>query len=98
MSVRRRIGVAEIKKHFSEVISEVAINGERFIIEKKGKPVAAVVSLKNLETIESMGKKKGNGLLAAIGVWEDFDELEETIAAIYEERRLSKDRPSERLS
>jgi prevent-host-death family protein len=93
MSMRRTIGVAEIKKHFSEVISKVAIKGEHFIIERKGKPVAAVVSLKDLEKIESSGKKKEHGLLAAIGALEDFDELEDTIAAIYEERLMSKDRP-----
>ncbi len=92
MSERRRIGVAEIKKHFSEIISEVAIKGEQVIIEKKGKPMAAVVSLKDLEMIEHSDKKKENGLLAAIGAWEDFDEIEETVAAIYKERKISKER------
>lgn len=48
----KKIGVAEVKKQFSVVISEVSLKGEHFIIEKKGKPMAAMVSVKELEMIE----------------------------------------------
>ncbi|MCC6347080.1 MAG: type II toxin-antitoxin system Phd/YefM family antitoxin [Nitrospirales bacterium] len=93
------LGVAEIKKQFSTVISEVLLKGEHFVIEKKGKPAAALVSIKELEIIEKAGKKEGEkGLLAAIGAWEDFDDLEEMVSGIYEERREAQDRSIEGLA
>jgi len=89
----KNIGVAEIKKSFSAVISEVSLKGEHFVIEKKGKPMAALVSVQELQRIEdSKEKEKKKGLLAAIGAWEDFEDLESTVSAIYERRKKSKDR------
>lgn len=38
----KSIGVAEVKRHFSDVIIEVAREGRQFIIEKKWKPMAGV--------------------------------------------------------
>jgi antitoxin (DNA-binding transcriptional repressor) of toxin-antitoxin stability system len=89
----KNIGVAEVKKHFSEVMSQISQVGEQFIIEKKGKPMAAMVGLKDLEMIErSVKKGKKNGLLAAIGAWEDFEELDKVIKDIYLKRKRSGDR------
>lgn len=91
--MNKNIGVAEVKKTFSTVISRVALKGEQFIIEKKGKPVAALVSIQDLQQIAGSGqKKKKKGLLAAVGAWEDFDGLERTISAIYEQREKTRDR------
>jgi antitoxin (DNA-binding transcriptional repressor) of toxin-antitoxin stability system len=79
----KNIGVAEVKKAFSAVISEVSLKGEHFVIEKKGKPMAALVSVQELQRIEdSKEKEKKNGLLAAIGAWEDFEDLESTVSLI----------------
>ncbi|PIP06076.1 MAG: hypothetical protein COX52_08575, partial [Syntrophobacterales bacterium CG23_combo_of_CG06-09_8_20_14_all_48_27] len=47
----KKIGVAEVKKQFSAVIGEVSLKGEHFIIEKKGKPMVAMVSVKELGMI-----------------------------------------------
>ena len=89
----KNIGVAEVKKSFSAVISEVSLKGEHFVIEKKGKPMAALVSVQELQRIEgSKEKEKKKGLLAAIGAWEDFENLESAVSAIYERRKKSKDR------
>ena len=89
----KKIGVAEVKEHFSAVISEVSLKGEHFVIEKKGKPMAAMVSVKELDMIEvSKRREKRKGLLAAIGAWEDFDDLEKLVTTIYEGRRKAKDR------
>jgi antitoxin (DNA-binding transcriptional repressor) of toxin-antitoxin stability system len=89
----KNIGVAEVKKSFSAVISEVSLKGEHFVIEKKGKPMAALVSVQELQRIEvSKEKEKKKGLLAAIGAWEDFEDLESMVSAIYERRKKSKDR------
>lgn len=87
------LGVAEVKKSFSLVISEVSLKGEHFVIEKKGKPVAALVSVDELQRIEAAGGgKKKKGLLAAIGAWEEFEELESVVADLHAQRHDSKDR------
>jgi prevent-host-death family protein len=87
------MGVAEIKKNFSEVMSRISQSGEQFIIKKKGKPMAAMVGIKDLELIDTFAKKgKKKGLLAAIGAWEDFEGLDNVIKDIYKKRKRSKDR------
>jgi len=94
----KKIGVAEVKKQFSAVISEVSLKGEHFIVERKGKPTAAMVSVKDLEMIEgSKRREKKKGLLAAISAWEDFDDLEKMVMTIYEGRRKAKERGVRRL-
>ena len=95
----KKIGVAEVKKQFSVVISEVSLKGEHFIIERKGKPIAAMVSLKDLEMIEDPKiREKKKGLLAAISAWEDFDDLEKMVITIYERRGNAKERGVGRLA
>ena len=89
----KNIGVAEVKKSFSVVISEVSLKGEHFVIEKKGKPMAALVSVEELQRIEeAMERVKRKGLLAAIGAWDDFEDLEHTVLDIYARRKKSRDR------
>ena len=59
------MGVAEVKKAFSAVISEVSLKGEHFVIGKKGKPMAALVSVKELKQIEGAKEsERKKGLLA----------------------------------
>lgn len=94
----KKMGVAEVKKHFSVVISRVSLNKEQFVIEKKGKPMAAVVSMEDLDIINGLKKaEERKGLLAAIGVWEDFDNFDKIITHIYDGRIESQDREVEGL-
>ena len=87
------IGVAEAKRHFSEVMVEVAREGKHFIIEKKGKPMVALVNIKDLETIEQKGAlAQKKGLLATIGVWEEFENIEQVVKHIYNRRKAAKER------
>ena len=93
------IGVAEVKRRFSDVIIEVAREGRQFIIEKKGKPMAALVNIKDLEAIERKGSPlKKKGLLAAIGAWEEFNDIEGVVKHIYERRKTAKERRQIMLS
>jgi antitoxin (DNA-binding transcriptional repressor) of toxin-antitoxin stability system len=94
----KNIGVAEVKRSFSAVMGEVLLKGEHFVIEKKGKPIVALVSVQELQRIEAEGGAvKKRGLLAAIEAWDDFEKLEETVAEIYEQRAQSKNRKAEKL-
>lgn len=61
--------------------------------------MAAIVSLKDLESIEKEekpGEKKG--LLAAVGAWDDFEGIEEVFEHIYEKRRKPINRKVNGLS
>ena len=39
----REVGVAEAKKHLSELLGRVAYGGERIVISKRGKPMAVLI-------------------------------------------------------
>jgi prevent-host-death family protein len=46
------ISVAKAKSHISELIAKSQFSDERFIITKRDKPVAALVSLDDLKILE----------------------------------------------
>ena len=84
------LSVAEAKSRFSEYISRVAYAGERYIIAKRGKPLAAFVSIEDLENIKV--KKDKEKISEMIGKWEDFDEIEEDIIKIHNSRKEDRGR------
>ncbi len=47
----KKLSVADAKKHLSELMSRVAYNKERFLIERRGKPMAALVSATVSESV-----------------------------------------------
>ena len=67
------ISVAEAKSHLSEIINKSAYNNEKFIITRRKKPVAALVSLDGLRIIEQHEERKG--LAAISGKWRCFTEV-----------------------
>jgi prevent-host-death family protein len=89
----KKVSVSEAKRDFSELMSRVALQGERFVLERRGKAMAALVDVKELERIEAQAGKPGKkGLLAAVSAWEDYPQLERFIARLYSARRASRDR------
>jgi len=73
--VDKSISVAEAKATFSECIRHVEA-GSSVLITRHGKPVAALVSPKDLEHLEHL--RKGGpekGLASIAGGWEDSEEL-----------------------
>ena len=46
-----RISVTELHRKASEICDRVRFTGERFIIERRGVPVAAIVSVDDLEKL-----------------------------------------------
>ena len=84
--------VADAKKNLSELMSRAAYNNERFLIQRRGKPMAALVSVEDLARLEQETTAP-EGLLAAVGAWADFDGLEEIIEDIYRQREQAQDRP-----
>ena len=87
------IGIAEAKSKFSEVIARTIYAGERFIVRRRGKPVAAIVGIDDLKKIQSTDSREDTGtLLAAAEAWADFKDLDRVIEDIYRSRRKSTDR------
>lgn len=86
------LGVGEAKKRFSELMSRVAYRQERFLIERHGKPMVALVPAEDLERLEHE-PPASKGLLAAVGAWAGYEELDKVIASIYQQREKAQDRP-----
>ncbi|MBM3474897.1 MAG: type II toxin-antitoxin system Phd/YefM family antitoxin [Armatimonadetes bacterium] len=48
------IGLTEIRSQFHDAIRKVQFGGERIVLERQGRPVAALVSLEDLELLEEI--------------------------------------------
>lgn len=48
-----RVSITEAKASLSSLVNRVAYRGERIVLESHGRPKAALVSLEDLEAIES---------------------------------------------
>jgi prevent-host-death family protein len=88
--IARRINAAETNAHLSEFLARAAYSGERFLIERHGKPIAALVSVAELGCLEKSQTVAGQplGALALVGAWSDLDEaaIDEFISAVYTQR------------
>jgi len=74
------ISVAKAKSHISELIAKSQHSHERFIITKRDKPVAALVSLHDLKILEQYEETQGLATIA--GKWSGFDEVADAMGNI----------------
>lgn len=49
-----RIPMNKARGQFAEILNRAAYGGERIILERRGKPVAAVVSMEDLEDLAAL--------------------------------------------
>ena len=86
-----RVSAAHAKAQLSSLAAAVAYGGERVIIERHGKPLAALVSLGDLERLEADGatSQQPQGALALAGAWREVDDevMESLVEDIYAQRR-----------
>ncbi len=73
---RQSISVADAKKHLSELLGRVAFGKEEFVITKRGKPMARLVST----------EKTMKHLAEANGWLDEGDEFFQTMDRIVRER------------
>ena len=85
------VGVGEAKRRFSEIMSLVVYKGERFIIHRRGKAMATLISSEDLDLLEDRPVAP-KGLLAAAGAWADFEDIDEVLEQIYRQREQAQDR------
>ena len=88
------LGAAEAKRRFSELMSRVEYRGERFVIQRHGRPAAALVSASDLERLEADHEPAPEGLMAAVGAWADLGdgEIDDMVKDIYAQRAKARDR------
>ena len=75
-----KVSVANAKSRLSELIAKSAFNNEKWIITRRNKPIAALVSLDDLRIIEQHEERKG--LASITGKWDGFDEIAEHLNAV----------------
>lgn len=99
LSVAKRVSAAQAKAQLSALSAEVAFGGQQVIIERRGKPLVALVSMADLELLEQVRSTSAlpRGALALVGAWEraSDDELNSFVEDIYAYRALDAGRPVE---
>jgi len=57
---RTTLPVSMARKNFSDLVNEVWMYGERIVLERHGKAVAALVSVADLDRLEALGREGGD--------------------------------------
>ena len=69
-------------------MNRVQYRGDRVIIEKRGTPAAALVSIEDLETLKS--EDRPGRILRCAGLFADVPELEGVIKEVVASRSMSR--------
>jgi prevent-host-death family protein len=89
------IGIADAKRRFADLLGAVRYGGQRFVIQRRGTPMAALVPVADLDHVE---ERTGQGFLALVGAFDDAPDLPEALDRAVRERSLQRKRTSPRLS
>ncbi len=88
------LNIAEIKPHLSELINRVAFSRERLVVLRRGKPVAALVSIEDFHRLEALDavntgnqQEDSHAVMRAFGGWADRTDLDELVDEIYTSRQ-----------
>lgn len=94
-----RVSVAKAKAELSALMAAVAYQGRHVIIERRGRPMAALVSVDDLEQLdrERAASARPRGALALIGAWSDLpdDAIDAMVADVYAAREQDTGRQVE---
>jgi len=97
--VAEKVSAAKAKAQLSALMAEVAYGGKHFIIERRGKPLAALVSVEDLERLEQgqVASVRPDWALSLVGAWREVgdEEIDALVAHIYAEREKDMGRPVE---
>jgi prevent-host-death family protein len=72
----KHISVAEAKARFSALLDGVLHRGERYVIERHGHEVAAVIGVGELEQLEPGRPEAGGGAMTLVGLWQDIPDAD----------------------
>ncbi len=86
----KRVSTTEAKARLSSLSEEVAYGGEHIIIERRGVPLVALVSIADLELLhdDQTTSQSPQGALALVGAWREAGdvEIDAFIADVYKSR------------
>lgn len=89
----REAPVAEVKRDFKRVL-DAAERGESTVVMRHGKPVAVIGPYQAEKTRRELPKpQKPGGILAMVGLFDDWETMEEDMAEIVAARQLERGRP-----
>ncbi len=95
--MKKTVSAAEAKAKLSSLVAEAAFGGRRVVIERRGKPLAALVSMQDVGRLEEERARvaRPQGALALVGAWRDVpnSELDALMADIYVAREGDTGRP-----
>lgn len=91
--------IAEVKARLSELVSLVLLRGDRVIVARRGRPVAALVGLGDLRRLEALDAEQATGtkperhpVMTAFGAWSGGDDWDRLLADICAERTVARGR------
>ena len=95
------VRVTEAKAQLSALMARAGYGGERFLIERRGRPLAALVGVEDLERLEDerggvSPRSSRRGALALVGAWgglAEDGEIDEMLEEIYTAREIDTGRP-----
>ncbi len=96
----KAFSTADIKARLSEMIGKVVYGHERLIVLRRGKPVAALVSLRDLQRLEALDtagteKPHVHPIMRAFAGWAERDDLDTLTDEIYQDRAATLGREVE---
>jgi prevent-host-death family protein len=92
---------SRVKARLSEFIGRVAYGRERLLVLRRGKPIAALVSVEDLRVLEALDstasveasshrdtvpEPAAHPIMRAFGGWADRDDLDDLLDEIYADR------------
>ncbi|MCX6029639.1 MAG: type II toxin-antitoxin system Phd/YefM family antitoxin [Chloroflexi bacterium] len=93
------LDTAHMKARLSEVVGRVAYGRERLVVLRRGKPMAALVSVEDLRRLEALDTAENNvrvlavhPIMRAFGGWAGRDDLDDLVAEIYADRAAATSR------
>ena len=92
MNVLKKISAMKARQNLGQLLNEVSIRGDSYIIERAGKPLAALV---DIESFQQLQGEQNSAVQAIKNIWKkmkvaDATEVQETIdeaIAKWHERR-----------
>ena len=96
----KSFSTADIKARLSEMIGKVIYGHERLVVLRRGKPVAALVSLQDLQRLEALDaagaeKPAVHPIMRAFAGWAERDDLDTLTNEIYQNRAATLGREVE---
>jgi prevent-host-death family protein len=90
----KSVSAADARARFGELLDGVLHRGERYVVERHGREVAAIVSVAELQRLDRAAPERPAGAMALVGLWHDVPDDE--IDSLLEDLRASRDRDTGR--